>query len=587
MLLSTLEIKDNLPFQTYLLTDSKVKKLIKEFDFYSISFYKEECASTLTVMLRYPCGNMYWYLDFRKAVLAFLKDNPEYIKDWQEILERLKEQIRIEFFTLKGELARITARDIVAMTLKYQLRYYQAFDLLQFLVKYKSLNNRGLILSDPRTGKTRVALAACGEMMRGGDVTLIVCPKVAQLGWMTEIDKLNNVRKDFTATLINNITCLKKLECTTDSINVRIISYDLFKRLTVQQLKQLTSKNKHVMLIGDEIHRLRNFKTDQSKAIFAFKEFCEKDNVDLGIIGLTGTISVKEETDVFGTLCLMNDSKIQFRPYYESFNCFKEYFYYCEDTSFGKIAKALRREHEINYIIQTCSVQTKQKELDFFKYYKKEYVKVDLQMDEEQAKIYTSVYDTMEYDEDIDCQNKLVQLVRLQQICIDPSVLVATYAHLSPKLKWIVAFAKKNNIKFIVACKKAQILKHLMKVLTYYGVGHASLLGSYSNTERKAQLEKFESESDCKVMVLQFDTGKESLTLPMAQATIFLDRDFAQGFNEQAEARMTPVDGTACTKYVIDLVMSNTKEEEIYNTLVVKKKSIDAMNLVFKPRGGK
>ena len=79
-------------------------------------------------------------------------------------------------------------------------------------------------------------------------------------------------------------------------------------------------------------------------------------------------------------------------------------------------------------------------------------------MDKHQREIYDSVYDTMEYDEDIDCQNKLVQLVRLQQICIDPSALVASYANLSPKLKWIVGFAKKNDFKFIVACKKVQIL---------------------------------------------------------------------------------------------------------------------------------
>ena len=85
-------------------------------------------------------------------------------------------------------------------------------------------------------------------------------------------------------------------------------------------------------------------------------------------------------------------------------------------------------------------------------------------------------------------------------------------------------------------------------------------------------------------MLLQLDTGREALTLPAAKAIVFLDRDFAQGYNEQAEARMTPVDGSPCTKYVIDLIMAGTKEEQIYNTLVVKKESIDAINTVFKPR---
>lgn len=586
MILNTLEIKGNIPFQTYLLSDSKVKKIIKDFDFYNILFYKEEYSKDFIVYLRYPKGNLYWYLDFEKAINEYLFKESEYETDWKALLSTLKAQIKNEFQELTLKLKRITAKDIVKKEVEYQLRDYQAYDLLQFIIKYKALDNKGLILSDPRTGKTRVALAACAELCVGGDVGLVVCPKTAQLGWIDEVCKLNLINKTFVAKAVTKMSDLKKLTLDTDLINIRIISYDLFKRLTIQQIRQLTSKSKHIVLIGDEIHRLRNFKTDQSKAIFDFKTFCDKDKIDLGIIGLTGTISVKETSDVFGPLSLINNSKIHFRPFYESFDCFKEYFYYCEDTSFGKQAKALRREHELNYLIQTCSVQTKRKDLDFFKDYVKEYRKVELDMEEDQKEIYTSVYENMEYDEDIDCQNKLVQLIRLQQICIDPSVVVASYAKLSPKLKWIVGFAKKNNFKFIVACKKAMPLKHLMKVLDANGIKYASILGSYTFNDRKDQLNNFETNPDVKLMVLQFDTGKESLTLPMAQATVFLDRDFAQGFNEQAEARMTPIDGKPCTKFVIDLVMKGTKEEEIYNTLVIKKKSIDAMNLVFKPRKG-
>lgn len=586
MILNTLEIKGNVPFQTYLLNDTKVKKIVKDFDFYKIVFYKEEYASEFIVKLRYPKGNLYWYLDFEKAINKQLFLDSEYESDWKKLLSDLKYQIKQEFKYLSNALTTITAENVVKMSVKYQLRDYQAYDLLQFLIKYKELGNRGLILSDPRTGKSRVALAACGELLVGSDIILIICPKTAQIGWNTEVDKLNILNPIFEAKPITKISELKNLEYNMEKINVRIISYDLFKKLTVPQIRQLTSNSKHIMLVGDEIHRLRNFKTDQSKAVFEFKDFCNKDKVSLGIIGLTGTISVKESTDVFGTLSLINDSKIQFRPYYDSFDCFKEYFYYCEDTSFGKVAKALRREHELNYIIQMCSVQTKQKDLALFKDYTKKYMKIELDMEVKQKEVYDSVYETMEYDEDIDCQNKLVQLVRLQQICIDPSVLLADYELLSPKLKWVLAFTKKNSIKFIVACKKAQVLKHLMKVFDAYGIDYASLLGGYNFNDRKLQLQKFEKDLNCKVMILQFDTGKESLTLPMAQATIFLDRDFAQGFNEQAEARMTPIDGQPCTKYVIDLVMRNTKEEEIYNTLVIKKKSIDAMNLVFKPKKG-
>lgn len=574
------------PFQTYLLDNSKVKNLCKEFDFYHISFVREMYTSDCTITLTYPKANVYWFIDFKKYINEnILNVDCAYKEDWINLLIDLKAQIKSEYETLKWQLDHLTtAKDIVEKQLKYSLRPYQAFDLSQLLIKFRYWNKRALCLSEQRTGKSRVALSLFAEEYSASDLNLIICPKAAALGWEAEVREVQDNRLPWTVTIVKSIASLKKLELDLDHYNVRIITYDLFKKLTVPQLRQLTSRCKHILFTVDEVHRLRNFKTDQSEAIFNFMAFCEKDEVDLGMLGMTGTPSVKEDSDVFGTLCFVNNSKINFNPYLYSFDLFKEYFYYCEDTSFGKKTKAIRREDELNFIIQLQSVQTKQKDLEFFKYYEKEYKKIELVMDEKQREIYDSVYEHMDYDEDIDCQNKLVQLIRLQQICIDPSDLVPTYELISPKLKYIVDLTKRVKFKYIVACKKTKPLKHLMNLLDAEGLKYASYIGEYNLTKRKDQLNLFNTDIDCKIMLLQLDAGKEALTLPIARAIVFLDRDFAQGYNEQAEARMTPIDGSACKKFVIDLVMKDSKEEEIYNTLVIKKKSINAMNLVFKTR---
>jgi SNF2 family DNA or RNA helicase len=109
------------------------------------------------------------------------------------------------------------------------------------------------------------------------------------------------------------------------------------------------------------------------------------------------------------------------------------------------------------------------------------------------------------------------------------------------------------------------------------GIEYSYLKGSLSLTARKHQTELFRT-TDRQFYLIQLDAGRESLTLPEAQCTIFLDRDFAQGFNEQAEARMTPIDGVAQTKYVVDLIMRDTVEEDIYNILVIRKENIDNVN---------
>lgn len=572
------------PFQEYLLNNQKLKKTLLEFEFYDVKFYSDGKAAS-RVYLQYPKGNPYWYKDFEKALEKFT--SAEYESDWKKLMSNLHDRIHSEMLIYKAVLnASVTPSAIVETMLKYQLRDYQACDLLQFVEKYRENDNKGLILSEPRTGKTRVALAALAKLASPGDVALVICPKSAEAGWVSETKVFDSASyKLFDTTVVTKISDLKRLELNPNALNVRIISYELFKKLKAPtQLRELTNNSKHITMIGDEIHRLRNFKTQQSKAIFDFKEFCSLDKVQLGIIGMTGTPAVKDSSDVFGILSLINDSKIQFRPYYKAFDEFKEYFYYCEDTSFGKQTKALKRSDELNYILQTCSVQTKQRELDMFKGYEKRYRKVELSLDEDQKRIYDSVYDTMEYDEDIDCQNKLVQLIRLQQICIDPFGLVSSYARLSPKLKWVCMFAMRNKTKAIVAAKKVTPLNHLSSVLDKLNIPHSYIKGSLSYSERLEQVAAFTDNPDNNVLLMQLDTGREALTISAAQATIFLDRDFAQGFNEQAEARMTPVDGTPCVKYVIDLIMKDTKEESIYDTLVIRKKSIDAVNTVFKPR---
>lgn len=571
------------PFQNYLLTSPNVKKALQEFGFYDIKFYVD-ALRTDALYLQYPMGNPYWYRDFKMAFMPLMQK--EYSAEWNRLFNKLHDQIKAEMTILKTKLNIATfANDIVKLMLRYKLRDYQAYDAAQFKVKYEYNNHQALILSEPRTGKTRVALAVTAETAPAGSVALVICPKSAQPGWVKECQVFDDAsQKLFKVDVIQKISDLKKLSLDPGFINVRIISYELFKKLQFpNQVRALLSKCKKVTLLGDEIHRLRNFKTQQSKAIFDFKDFCNKDSIDLGIIGMSGTPTVKESSDVFGLLSLINDSKILFKPVYYAYDVFKEYFYYCEDTSFGKVAKALKRSDELNYIVQMCSVQTKQKELDIFQGYDKVYRKVELDMDEKQQEIYKAVFNDMEYDDQIDCQNKLVQLTRLQQICIDPSTIVDGYDRISPKLRYVAKLAMSRQFKFIVAAKKNAPLTHLQDVLTKLGIGSRFIKGSLTYSERIQAIEDFSSD-EVVVLLMQLDTGREALTIPQAKAIVFLDRDFAQGFNEQAEARMTPVDGSGGIKYVIDLIMKNTKEESIYETLVIRKKSIDAINTVFKPR---
>lgn len=583
--LNTYTITKNTPFQMYLISNPTVKKVLREFEFYNVRFYREERAKEFTVCLDYPAGNLYWFVDFKKSIEDTIldKDN-SYEPEWRALLSNLKSVIKAEFEGLSQRVRLITPLEVVTKMNQYNLRDYQAFDLIQLCIKMRQTAvPAGLILSEQRTGKTRVAVAATVEMMEQGCV-VIVCPKSAIPAWIQEFKTMNTYlgEEKFGIKVFKSMREISTgvgPDCF--AYNVRIVSYDLFKRFTHAQLRKATYDGfTDAMLICDEVHRLRNFKTLQSDVLFRFKEGCMKDKVSLRILGLTGTPAIKGSSDVFGVFSLINTSKIGFQPYIKDFNQFKEYFYNCEDTSYGKVCKTLKRTHELNFLIQTSSVQTKQRDLPMFANYEKKPLKVVLDMDEDQAAIYTSVRDTMEFGEDIDCMNGLVQLTRLQQICIDPSSLVPSYDRLAPKLRWMVSYAQKKNVKTIVMAKKLTALNALAKAFDDNGIKYGYVRGSQSTSAREDEKNLFKTDPTVKFLLMQLDVGRESHTLPEATCTIFLDRDFAQGFNEQAEARMTPVDGVACTKYVIDVLMRGTVEESIYDILVIRKESIDSVNTV-------
>lgn len=584
--LNTYRITKDIPFQMYLLSDPSIKKMLREFDFYNVRFYRDERSKEPNVLFDYPAGNLYWYVDFKKCVEELLSKDTRYETEWNAFLSKLKLTIKAEFEGLSQRVRLITPAEVVEKMNAYNLRDYQAFDLIQLCVKMKQTKvQAGLILSEQRTGKTRVAVATVLEVMSKGCSVVVVCPKSAIPGWVEEFAEMNRYLKTdlFNVKVYKHMREISSAEASTGTFSVKVISYDLFKRFTVAQLRKATYAGyDKVMFIGDEVHRLRNFKTLQSDTLYRFKDCCISDGVDLAILGLTGTPAVKSSSDIFGVFSLINTSKIGFQPYIKDFNQFKEYFYNCEDTSYGKKCKTLKRTHELKFLIQTSAIQTKKRDLPMFENYTKKPIKVSLDMDEKQTEIYKSVKDTFEYGDEIDCMNGLVQLTRLQQICIDPSSLVGSYDVLAPKIRWMVGYALTKDVKTIVMAKKLKALEAVAKAFDTNGINYRILKGSTSLADRASRVSEFRTDKDVKFILIQLDVGREALTLPEATCTIFLDRDFAQGFNEQAEARMTPIDGVACTKYVIDLVMRDTVEDAIYDILVIRKESIDSVNTLNK-----
>ena len=314
--LNTFRLTRDVPFQMYLLSDSRVKRIAREFGFYAVRFYREEKAPEFTVCFDYPAGNMYWYIDFKKYVeQEILKIDARYESEWNVFLAKLKLAVKKEFDTFSAQLNACTPAQVVATMSRYDLRDYQAFDVEQLCTKMKHMPiPAGLILSEQRTGKTRVAIATMWKMFESAEANIaVVCPKSAIPGWVSEFQWYNTYTQPFQIQVFKHMKDFAEpLPYAGHQFRVKIISYELFKRFTYAQLRKAicTKGIDNIGLIVDEAHRLRNFRSMQSDALFRFKAGCVKDGLNLHILGLTGTPAVKSSSDVFGVFSLINTTKI-------------------------------------------------------------------------------------------------------------------------------------------------------------------------------------------------------------------------------------------------------------------------------------
>ena len=125
--IKTLKITSDIPFQMYLLSDRKVKRLCKEFEFYNVRIYNEESAKRHTVCIDYPEGNLFWYVDFKKYIITeLLTVDNRYEKEWKLLLLKLKVLVKEESDVLKKSLESITPELVKKKCAEYNLRDYQA-----------------------------------------------------------------------------------------------------------------------------------------------------------------------------------------------------------------------------------------------------------------------------------------------------------------------------------------------------------------------------------------------------------------------------------------------------------------------------
>lgn len=469
--------------------------------------------------------------DTLKTILRY--DNHKAIKDL--LHEQIMEEASLKMMKTLNP----------AMQAAGKLRDYQAQDAT-LIRKYPVL----AIFNEQRTGKTPTILHALKDITNG----LIVCPSSLKLNWLREFEEWSDTK----AVVISGSKSKRMRTYAQLAEETMIISYETLRADIADILKMFKRFN---YLVVDEAHRLRNFKTKQSVALYKVRKICDR------VYPMTGTPAVNHAANVFGLLKLMFPNK------YTSYWQFVERYFKVVDGMFGKDIYGLKEDRavEFNNLLYMNSIQRKRREVMAWIPKITERI-VELEPTAKQMFQFVQIKKFNTLKEEI-IDNPLTKLLRLRQVAVDPAYIGIDDQ--SPKFAFIMDFIADNDDTVVVFSTMTGALKRLHEAIP----GSMLLTGEQSTEQKEFAVQELQS-GRCKILLANIKAGGTGFTMDKADTIIFLDKSYTPDENDQAKDRIVPTNPHAeyGAKQVITLLVNGSVEPKIEKMLKDKINIIQYVN---------
>ena len=431
-----------------------------------------------------------------------------------------------------------------------RLRPYQAVD-----AEFLKFRNAAGVFNEQRTGKTPTVLSAVKDKSK----IIVVCPAGLKINWTNEsaiwAEKMSMY---ITGSKVKRLRDYRDFGSNWDE-GVLVLSYETLRNDIDEILKNI----KHFdALIVDEAHRLRNYRTKQSQAIYRIGKVASK------VYALTGTPAVNHPSDVFGILRLLNPSK------YPSYWQFIDRYFVSNEGMWGREVLGLRKDREKEFTNMLNDISTQRKRKDVMSWIPEvTRLTIPLELVGKQATHYKRALKEFMYGEQ-EIPTVLAQLTRLRQICDDPALLELDGR--SAKTEFIKEYINDNpDTSIIIFSSFTSYLKRLASQLE----GSVLLTGEQSQAEKQAAVDAIQS-GRAKVLLGNIKAAGVGFTLDSVDTIIFADRSYNPVDNDQAADRFIPTrtDKEYGAKEIIDLVMEDSIEIGINKLLDSKQNIIQYVN---------
>ncbi len=320
-----------------------------------------------------------------------------------------------------------------------------------------------------------------------------------------------------------------------------------------EKIKELCENGTISMIAFDECHKAKDITSMQGRAM----KILQSDYM----VAMSGTPLMNNPLDVYFPLYWLG---------YETDSMYRFKYKYCVMGGYEnrEIVGYRNLDQLSQYVNKVMIRRLKSEVLDLpEKLHQIEYVEMNAKQDVLYKEIENDIQthtNKLEFS-----NNPLSLLIRLRQATGYTGILSDTI-HESAKLdrmKELVQELAENNQKCVIFSNWTSITDEVMLRLNKYNP--ACITGNTKPEQRMSEINKFQEDESCKVIIGTIGAMGTGLTLTAAQTVIFLDSPWNRALKDQAEDRVHRI-GTKGTVNVITLVTKNTIDERIED-IVYKK----------------
>lgn len=410
------------------------------------------------------------------------------------------------------------------------------------LLSSQTYSNGVALLMEMGTGKTITSIGITGALFNANKVNkvLVVAPLSIVNVWKEEFEKFADF--PYSLTVLSGTSAVKAKtlkELPNSLLNIVVVNYESAWRIESDLLKYDPD-----LIIADEAHKLKEARTSQSKAMHHLG-----DKARYKLL-LTGTVITNKELDVFSQYKFANKT-----IFGDSFYAFRNRYF--DMVGYGNHTPRFRSSMREDFLDRLHSIAfrvTKEECLDLPPITEETRT---VELEPSAMKMYKQLEKdsyTELADKEISAVNVLTKLLRLSQLTggfLSPDdggrVQAVSTAKLNA-LSDILETAIAEDKKIVVMARFTAELDAIAKLLESKKLDYAVVRGGIVN--RADQIQKFQTDPNCKVFIGQIAAAGLGITLTAASTMVFFSLDFNMSTYEQSKARIHRVSQSKKCHYI-------------------------------------